>query len=392
MEPLTIAATLTPIAIQYGAKAASYLADKINKDEKKTEIFLSHMAQGTGVTDALKKVFGDEFQNIIEEAKKVKKIQFESKSSGYISLEIDTNLSLDLQNKLLKLELRNNLERLQANDLDEQLNDARMITKEWIRKFVQTRYPDGNIDQSMIKKINSILEILKPEKKTAKDIFKILKPVFGIGSTITLVYTGMLATGAGMGMWYGITTSISGVAGSVTGGLTMVLLLAALTRIPIKDNDKIQIVINALESLIDEKIEDFIDIIKRNHTQSTEEKLLIDLEKKLSFHDISNVEILTIIALLKHAVLIDGHEHEAEKGVLNDYLKNEFLLSDEEIQSLYENSPQIEDIKSVVSELNTLLSSDEKEKFVLTLRRIMVADQKIDPREVALLKEMIANL
>ena len=389
MDPVTVtmvATTVASLAKEYGPKVGRFIGDQINKDKDKTKVFLSDIAAGLGASDSLKKIFGDELPKLLEKAKKAKKIQYESNCNQYIALDIDKNLSIDKQNDLLKAELAENLERLNASNTDEQINNARMITNQWMRKFVQVKNPDNNT----IQKLKALEEILKPGKTNGKDIFKKLKPLFGFASVLSLIAAAILATGAGMGAFVAINYFLMGVPfGQVLGAIGLAGIMAYLALVPVKDEAKIQIVINGMYGIIDENIEDISDILKRENLKQKDEDLLKELQKKLESQCVSNSEIIMIIALLKHMVLVDGHENDAEVYILKEYLKIHIGMNDDEVKSMYENAPEIEDINSLISDLKEHLSIEDKEKLLTTLKEIAVADKKLDPREVSLLKEIM---
>lgn len=394
-EPLTsittLVATLIPLVKEYGPKVGRIINEKLHKDENHVKQFLKNINNGLGVTEILKKIFGHKLESIISDAQKAKKVEYETKFTDYISLPIDGELSKAIRNDLLKAELAENLERLSDTESDEKINQARMIVNQWIRRFIEIRYPDGNIDQQTLSKIESLGDVLKPGKINARAIYKHLKPFFGVGSVLSLIYAGMLATATGLGIWASITTFLGGIPIAQVGSVVILsVLLAYLALIPINNETKIQIVINGLYGIIDGEIEDYIDKIRNDYSKAEDEILLEKLEQKLSINVTSTENITLIITLLKHMILIDGDEHDLEMSCLNTYLSGQFSLDKNEIKTFYDLAPSIEDIESFIANLKGYITLEERDILMKILKDLSIADKRIDNKEVILLKKIEA--
>lgn len=370
---------------EYGPKVGRVLNEQLQKNQTNLKQVLKDMGEGMGVTDALKNVFKDKFETMIADAQKTKKLQYETGWNQYISLDIDKNLPTSFQNDLLKAELAENLERLDLKESNEVMNNARSIVNQWLKKYVQVKNPD----HETLKKIQELSEILIPGKTNGKDLFKKLKPLFGLTAFLSLLGAAVLATGAGMGVFVSINLWLMGIPfGQVFGAISLAAILGYLALVPVKEETKIQLVINGIYSIVDDKIEDFSKFMEEQNLNNEQEKLFKDLEKRLETKNFSNAELMMVMALLKHMVLVDGNEHNAEVNVINEYFKEQFTMNDEEIKNLYAIVPEIENVESFVSELKEQLSNEEIESFLSILRHIVVADKKIDPNEVTLLKEI----
>lgn len=397
MEPMTMTAIATTVARlvkEYGPTAGRYLGDKINSDENKRQAFLEGIVKNESVNSIVKRIFEDKFDSIIQEAKKTKKIRYESHSTEYISLPINKSSSKNEINDLLKAELSENLERLEIGITDkvEFMNKASFIVTTWMKKFVELKNPD---EQTM-KKMKALHELLKPGKKTAKDVFVMIKPLFGLGAALTLIYTAMLITSTGLGILAPLLAWASGIPVLQVFSLASLgIILGYLALIPVNETLKVQIVVNGLYGIIDDNIEDFAEFIKREkeniQIQNKEDELLSELENKLSQKK-PNEELAIIITLLKHIILVDGSEHSEEKNVLVNFLKDTYNLSEDEIINSYTSIQSIENIDEFLKDLLIILDDSEKEKLKNIVKKIIVADGKIDEKEVAILKSLEKNL
>ena len=384
IDPGTVV-LLGSLVKEYGPKVGRVLNEQLQKNQTNLKQILKDLGEGMGVTDALKNVFKDKFETMIADAQKTKKLQYETGWTQYISLDIDKNLPTSFQNDLLKAELAENLERLDLKESNEVMNNARSIVNQWLKKYVQIKNPD----HETLKKIQGLSEILRPGKTNGKDLFKKLKPLFGLTSFLSLLGAAVLATGAGMGVFVSISLWLTGMPfGQVLGAIGLAAISGYLALVPVKEDTKIQLVINGIYSIIDDKIEDFSKFMEEQNLNNEQEKLFKDLQKRLETKNFSNTELMMVMTLLKHMVLIDGNEHNAEVNVINEYFKEQFTMNDEEIKNLYAIVPEIENVESFVSELKEQLSNEEIESFLSILRHIVVADKKIDPNEVTLLKEI----
>ena len=397
MEPMAMSAIATTVAglvKEYGPTAGRYLGDKINSNVNKQKAFLEGIVKNESVNSIVKRIFEDKFDSIMQEAKKTKKIRYESHSTEYISLPINKSSSKNEINDLLKAELSENLERLESETTDkvEFMNKASLIVTTWIKKFVELKNPE----EQTIKKLKALHELLKPGKITAKDVFVMIKPLFGLGATLTLIYTAMLVLGAGMSVFYGLITALLGLPIiQVFSFATVGIILTYLALIPVNETQKVQIVINGLYGIIDDNIEDFAELIKREkesiQIQSKENELLSELENKLSQKK-PNEDLAIIITLLKHVILVDGSEHSEEKNVLVNFLKDTYSLSEDEIMNSYTSVQSIENIDEFLKDLLIILDDSEKGKLKNIVKKIIVADGKIDEKEVAILKSLEKNL
>ncbi|MCX6075848.1 MAG: hypothetical protein NTW78_03075 [Campylobacterales bacterium] len=384
-----IATILGPLAVEYGPKMARYLSDKISADSQRKETFAQGMVEGVGLPEILKKIFGEKLQDLLTEAKHVKKMKYESHFRHYISLKIDENLADYMKNDLLKAELAENLERLSTEDLErvEMINRSRSILNKWMKKFVEIKNPD----EEALKKLQVLEDILNSKKMTAKDVFKKLKPLFGASGVLTLIYTAMLASGAGMGIFYSIGIWFSGVPiGQIFTLTSTMLLLAYLALVPINDESKIQIIINGIYGIIDGNIEDFAEIIKKEkqiyQDENKQKDLMDELNKKIYKNETNSEMLILIISLFKYTILIDAKEHHAEKEVIVNFLKNEYALTNEEVDYYYEIAPNIEDIEDFLKELSELLSKKDSNNIINVIKRIIIADEDIHHTEVELFK------
>lgn len=404
-EPISV--LLGTLAMELGPKAARFIGDKLNSKEEQRDQYLKYINEGLGVTESLKKIYGDQLDEFLKEAKKNKKIQYESVCKDYISIEINRDLPIDKINNLLKIELAENLERLNIIDnQNDMMNEARGIVNKWLQKYVSVKH----IEDDEKKKIKELMSILKSGKKTAKDVFKQLRPLFGASSALTIIYAGMLATGTAVGFWAGVAAYFNIIPVAQVFGLAgLAILLTYLAVIPIKEEDKIQLVINGIYGLIDNNIEDFSDVIKRkefdktkmdNNTDSFETKekntnfdqsgnknnLLDELDKKIKEETIDVNNLLLIISLLKYTILIDNNGHLEERKVFVKFMKDNYNLTEKKIMKYYKLAPVIEDIEDFLQELSELLSQDEIKALLLAVKEIIIADGEIHEEEVKLMK------
>lgn len=397
MEPMTMTAIATTVAglvKEYGPTAGRYLGDKINSDENKRQAFFEGIARNESIKAIVERIFADKFDSIMQEAKKIRKIRYESNSTKYISLPIDKSLSKNEINDLLKAELSENLERLEIEITDkvEFMNKASLIVTTWMKKFVELKNPD----EQTIKKLKVFQELLKSGKITAKDVLVMLKPLIGLGSALTLIYTAMLVTATGLGVWTTFMTFLWGIPVANVFGLASIgIIFGYLALIPVNETSKVQVVINGLYGIIDDNIEDFAELIKKEkeniQIQGKENELLSELEKKL-LQKKPNEELAIIITLLKHVILVDGSEHSEEKNVLVNFLKDTYSLSEDEIMNSYTSVQSIENIDEFLKDILIILDDSEKEKLKNIVKKIIVADGKIDEKEIAILKSLEKNL
>jgi hypothetical protein len=259
---MAVEVILTSLVTEYGSKVGRFIWDKINSDESKKQKFIEGLDNKLGISDILKQIFGNEVNELLQKAKKTKKIQFTSNFNSYISLNIKDDDSLDTKINLLKAELAENLERLNQNNDENKdiMNDARMIFDNWSKKYVTTLNPtDEQIEQ-----LAKLREILQHDNMTAKDIFKRLQPIFGLGGALSTIYIVMLATGAGLGIFAQMGIFLSGIPVAQIGGFIVIsAILGYLALIKITDEDKIQIVINGIYKVLDGTTEDISDFLKQ---------------------------------------------------------------------------------------------------------------------------------
>ena len=141
------------LILEYGAKAGRFISDRINADEDKRQAFIQGIDDKLGITEITKKIFGDSLEEMLIDAKKLKKLEFISTSKGYISLRIEPSLTYEQKKELLKAELAENLERLNQADLTsiELMNQSRMSLKKWIKKYTLVLHPS---DEDISKVLN----------------------------------------------------------------------------------------------------------------------------------------------------------------------------------------------------------------------------------------------
>jgi uncharacterized tellurite resistance protein B-like protein len=128
---------------------------------------------------------------------------------------------------------------------------------------------------------------------------------------------------------------------------------------------------------------------------------LADMEKKLqeritskdkdliilNSHKIEDAELSSIIfTLLRYIILIDGVIDPKEQEIVNNFLKEEYSLSNDDLDNFYELKIEVDDIELYLKRIKKELSSSDIDKLIMICEEIVIVDCKIDPKEIELLR------
>jgi len=250
---------LVNLVLKYGPMIGRFLWDKVNADQDNRIEILKEFNKKRGIEETLFKIYGSMFSQMLKEAKETKRLNFQSRITEYIDLQINKNLSFEQKIDLLKVELAENLERLEQNNPDEMINNAKTIFAKWSKKYAKVLNPS---DED-IKKLADYSKILTNDKMTGKDLFKYLKPILGVTSALSLIFAAMLWAGIGMGVLYQVSIFLLGVPVVQIGSAVIVASITGyLALIPINDKFKIQVVIDGIYNILDDSNQNLEFILK----------------------------------------------------------------------------------------------------------------------------------
>ncbi|EDZ61986.1 hypothetical protein SMGD1_0269 [Sulfurimonas gotlandica GD1] len=125
--------------------------------------------------------------------------------------------------------------------------------------------------------------------------------------------------------------------------------------------------------------------LKSKQKTKVKSSLLNQLKSLTRGEELDENMIVSVITLLYHAVSIDGEVSNAELDILVNFIKNEYLLDDEDVQNLFKQINKEEDFDVLLNELQGLLSKNQIEDVVKIIEKIISADDVITNEEQLLL-------
>lgn len=214
----------------------------------------SLMKTGTSVIDALREVFGGEFDKTLASVigKGQRGWTFEAGRSEYFKIDAD-GLGKAGRLSLLRQELNLNLERIYTMDAVEPQqckNYFNGVLAEWKDRYFLLI----GRDQKAIESFAAMDKLLDDTKKSFSDVIKILRAVAGSGGAFLIVWGVLVASGTGMGVIGSISVWLFGISAWPIALFTIPGLgLIILSQVKASDKDVMSTVVKTAYGLIDQK-------------------------------------------------------------------------------------------------------------------------------------------
>jgi len=338
------------------------------------------------IKEAMQKVFGDKYNEIMVKAKQAPSFIYEVDRDNYKLLEIDKNLSLQEKIILIRTEFNLNIQELASKGKDKNLQGhALMILNKWISRYGEIIGFESIKEKE---KFIQIAKVLDPNTKSFKDLYKILKPLFGVSAVMSMIYALLLFTGLGMGIWANISIFVVGVPGGQIAGVVLLSsILASLAFIDLSTASKIQAVIQAIYRILDEK-----EVRIGNNNILLEEELILQelntlIDKDDKNDNLTKETIISIVAIIKYMILADGDVDDKEYEIYSEFTQKEFALTQEDVMEYWKKTPKIEGT-TTLDILGEVLKKEQKEMIISLLKKIIIADGTIHANERRFLQEV----
>jgi len=365
----------------FGLKLCRVLSGAVHREDFVK--ILEKLSKNVPLEEALRTVLGDKYEQVIAKAKNANDFVYESDGESYHKVTIDEYLGYEEKLDLLRTEFNLNISAVQSKDEENQVQSHAMtIVRKWVKSYENTIQFETPEEKD---RLLSLTKVLDPSTKTFKDIYKVLKPLWGVASALSLIYAVLLFLGIGMGILANISIFLVGVpGGQIVSLLLLSTILASLATIRVGSSSKVQTVIHAVYEFLNEKEGCLAaDKIKQ-------EKML-ELEKLLECEDFEGdfdeQSLVGVVGILKYFVALDENVNKEELKVCHDFIKKEYLLDQVELTRLWKDTPPIDSLNSVAA-IGEILNSNQKTKIFEVLKEVVVADGLIDEREKRFIKEV----
>ena len=365
----------------FGGPVASKVFNVLSSNTHRKELVeISKLVnENFPVKEAMQKVFGNQYETFINNAKKANAFIYESDEANYKKISIDNNLSKVDKVALLRVEFNLNISELQIKENPKAVQSyAKTILYKWTKRYGEII---GFENQEEKDKLKEISKILNPNTKTFKDLFQILRPLFGVTGVMSIIYAVLLFTGLGMGIIANISIFFVGVpGGQIAAAVLVSTILVSLSMINLGVESKIQAVIQSIYKILDNKEALYAkdNIISEQELLQDELDIMLINDEKNS--NIDNATMLSIVSILKYMIEIDGVVSPKEIDIYLKYMNTEFGYTINEAKKFMNDIPALDNIQSIEF-LNTILTIEQKTLILKVLKDIVIVDSQINREE-----------